>query len=255
MADTAKYSTPAIHMGVLRGIEEIRPNISGKHLDIGSGDGSLIHLLGQHFKLDSSACDYIDSLMELAGQKVDVVNLDLEPLPYPDGTFDLITFTEVIEHVENHRAVLREIQRVLKPGGVVLITTPNILNLKSRLRFLFFGFWNLFGPLHISASDKYSTGGHINPISYFYLCHSLHDAGLAPGYSGIDKAQRSSIPALLLLWLPISLLSRRAMAREERKYRTVDETNKPIVKEMNRWRMLLGRTIVVAAEKSAMNQN
>jgi 2-polyprenyl-3-methyl-5-hydroxy-6-metoxy-1,4-benzoquinol methylase len=187
--------------------------------------------------------------MELAGQKVDVVDLDREPLPYPDDTFDLITFTEVIEHVENHRAVLRDIQRVLKSGGLVLITTPNILNLKSRLRFLFFGFWNLFGPLHVSASDKYSTGGHINPISYFYLCHSLHDAGLEPVHTGIDKIQRISIPAMILLWLPIALLSRRALAREERKYKTVDESNKPIVKEMNRWRMLLGRTIVVAARK------
>ena len=251
MADKAKYSTPTLHMAVLDAIRANCPDMAGKHLDIGSGDGSLIRLLGQHFKMNSSACDYIDSLMELAGQKVDVVNLDLEPLPYPDETFDLITFTEVIEHVENHRAVLRDIQRVLKPGGLVLITTPNILNLKSRLRFLFFGFWNLFGPLHISASDKYSTGGHINPISYFYLCHSLHDAGLRPVYSGIDRAQRSSIPALLLLWLPITLLSRRALAREERKYRTVDANNRPIVEEMNRCRMLLGRTIVVAAVKPA----
>jgi len=250
MTDKAKYSTPAIHLAVLKAITEAQPSISGEHLDIGSGDGSLIRLLGEHFKLHSRACDYTDTLMELAGQKVDVVNLDHDALPYPDESFDLITFTEVIEHVENHRAVLRDIQRVLKPGGLLLITTPNILNLKSRLRLLFFGFWNLFGPLHVSASDKYSTGGHINLLSYFYLCHSLHDAGLKPVYSGIDQSQRSSLPALLLLWLPITLLSRRTLSREERKYRTVDAHNRPIVKEMNRSRMLLGRTIVVAARKA-----
>lgn len=249
MSDKAKYSTPTIHLAVLDAIKKAKPGVSGEHLDIGSGDGSLIRLLGAHYKLDSRACDYTDALMEIEGQKVDVVNLDLDALPYPDNFFDLITFTEVVEHVENHRAVLREIHRVLKPGGLVVITTPNILNLKSRLRFLFFGFWNLFGPLHISTSDKYSTGGHINPISYFYLCHSLHDAGLVPSWSGIDQVQRTSIPALLLLWLPIALLSRRALGREVRKYKTVDEHNRPIVERMNHADMLLGRTIVVADGK------
>ena len=251
MSDKAKYSTPAIHLAVLDAIARARPGMRGEHLDIGSGDGSLIRLLRGQLELNSRACDYTDTLMELEGQAVDVANLDLEALPYPDEGFDLITFTEVVEHVENHRAVLRDIQRVLRPGGLVVISTPNILNLKSRLRFLFFGFWNLFGPLHVSASDKYSTGGHINPISYFYLCHSLHDAGLTPVHSGIDQVQRSSIPALLLLWLPIVLLSRRALRREERRYNTVDAHNRPIVQEMNRARMLLGRSIIVAAEKPA----
>lgn len=251
MRDKAKYSTLSIHLAVLDAIAVSKPGVAGEHLDIGSGDGSLIRRLGSHYTLNSHACDYTGELMEIDGQKVDVINLDHDALPYADNAFDLITFTEVIEHVENHRAVLREIHRVLKPGGLLLVTTPNILNLKSRLRFLFFGFWNLFGPLHISASDKHSTGGHINPISYFYLCHSMHDAGLLPAYTGIDQVQRSSIPALFLLWLPIALLSRTAISREQRKYNTVDKHNLPLVQQMNRIPMLLGRTIVVAAGKPA----
>jgi len=115
--------------------------------------------------------------------------------------------------------------------------------------FSFFGFWNLFGPLHIRASEKYSTGGHINPISYFYLCHSLYDTGLEPVYNGIDQIQRSYTPALLLLWLPIKLLGRRALNREVRKYGTVDAHNRDIVLTMNLPAMLLGRTIGVVARK------
>jgi len=244
-----QYSTPAIHQAVINAIHHINPDLQGEHLDIGSGDGSLIQLLQHHFSLKSRACDYTDSLMELPDQEVDVVDLDHHPLPYPDDSFDLITFTEVIEHLENHRQALREIRRVLKQGGIVIVTTPNILNLKSRLRFLFFGFWNLFGPLHVLASEKYSTGGHINPISYFYLCHSLYDAGLDPVHHGIDQMQRSSIPALLLLWLPITLLGRRALNREAGKYGTVDAHNRDIVLAMNRPAILLGRTIVVVARK------
>ena len=246
---SGQYSTPKIHRAVVDAIDALRPNLSGSHLDIGSGDGSLIGLLGDRYELTSRACDYTGELMQLPGQQVDIVNLDVEPLPYADASFDLVTLTEVIEHVENHRALLRDICRILKPGGLLVITTPNILNLKSRLRFLFFGFWNLFGPLHVAASERYSTGGHINPISYFYLCHSLFDAGLMPAHTAIDQKQRSSYPALALLWLPIRLLSARALAREERKYATVDAHNRPIVTQMNRLPLLLGRTVIVAAGK------
>jgi len=246
---TGQYSTPGIHQAVIDTIRHVNPDLQGDHLDIGSGDGSLIKLLQRHFTLKSHACDYTDALMELPDQTVDMADLDHDPLPYPDRSFDLVTIAEVIEHVENHRAVLREIRRVLKPGGLVIITTPNILNLKSRLRFFTFGFWNLFGPLPVRINEKYSTGGHINPVSYFYLCHSLYGAGLEPVHTGIDRIQRSSIPALLFLWLPITLLGRYALHREASKYGTVDAHNRDIVLAMNRPAMLLGRTVVIAARE------
>lgn len=250
MSSGGQYSTPKIHQAVLATIAAKRPDMQGDHLDIGSGDGSLIHLLDAHYTLNSCACDYTDALMQLPEQQVDVVDLNLQQLPYPDDSFDLVTFTEVIEHVENHYAVLRDIRRVLKPGGIVVITTPNILNLKSRLRFLFFGFWSLFGPLQFDADDKHSVSGHINPLSYFYLCHSLFGVGLKPTYSAVDKVQRSSLPMLALLWLPIRLLSSYTLVREEQKYDSLDEHNRPIVQTMNGIPMLLGRTIIVVAEKT-----
>jgi 2-polyprenyl-3-methyl-5-hydroxy-6-metoxy-1,4-benzoquinol methylase len=61
-------------------------------------------------------------------------------LPFKSGRFDAINLVEVIEHIENQPQLIREIARVLKADGVVLITTPNILNILSRLRFLFTGF-------------------------------------------------------------------------------------------------------------------
>ncbi len=120
-----------------------------KYLDIGAGRGSLITKVKANFPVESSACDYTDALMQIPGQNVDIANLNHEPLPYPDALFDVVTATEVIEHLEDFRRVVREIYRVLKPGGVCILSTPNILNLNSRLRFLWFGFWNLFGPLPI----------------------------------------------------------------------------------------------------------
>lgn len=53
---------------------------------------------------------------------------DVEKLPYKDKSFDFIVCSEVLEHVENPKKVISEFKRVLKKGGVVLLTTPNILN-------------------------------------------------------------------------------------------------------------------------------
>ena len=66
------------------------------HLDIGAGRGGLIQRVRSKLQVTSSACDYTAALMELPGQSVDVANLNHEPLPYDDASFDVVTATEVI---------------------------------------------------------------------------------------------------------------------------------------------------------------
>jgi ubiquinone/menaquinone biosynthesis C-methylase UbiE len=246
-------STENIYAAVMRLAEahaQLHP--LRRHLDVGAGNGQLIELFRRRFQTEASACDYTDQLMKLPGQKVDIVNLNQEKLPYPDGVFDVVTATEVVEHLENYRNVLRELHRVLKPGGLCVLTTPNVLNLNSRLRFLWFGYWNLFGPLPVKHSALYSTGGHINPVSYFYVAHSLLDAGFAEVTLRVDKFQRSAVPKLLFWFLPVKLFGALAWRKEVSKYKTIDAINAPLVKAMNSVPMLLGRTIVVAATKSKM---
>ncbi len=221
------------------------------HLDIGAGHGGLIKRVKAALKVQSSVCDYTDTLMKLPSQKVDIANLNNEPLPYADASFDVVTATEVIEHLEDYRQVLREIYRVLKPGGVCILSTPNILNLNSRLRFLWFGFWNLFGPLPVKNSALYSTGGHINPVSWFYVAHSLLDAGFADVSPHIDHRQRSGMAKLIFLYPLIKILGGRAMYKERHRVKTLDEANEPLVRAMNSIDMLLGRTIITKSHKSA----
>lgn len=224
-------------------------------LDIGSGTGALIALIKhQNPTLNSSACDYIDSLMALEGQKVDVVDLSHQSLPYPAASFDLVTCTEVIEHLENYHRIVREVSNVLKPNGHIIFTTPNVLNLRSRLRFLFFGFWNMFGPLKIGRTETYSTEGHITPVSFFYLAHAIGEAGLELKDLQFDKLQRGSI-LKMLLWYPlIQLYSFFAQKHERRSFQTIDASNERLVKVMNGWKMLLGRTIIVVAQKPSQSE-
>jgi 2-polyprenyl-3-methyl-5-hydroxy-6-metoxy-1,4-benzoquinol methylase len=130
------------------------------------------------------------------GKAFQRVNLD-EPLPWQDQAFDAVFSTEGIEHLENHFSFLREVCRILKPGGLLILTTPNITALRSRVRFFgsgFFGrdsrpldeasrhplhhiglatFPELRYELHMSGFrliDVRHT--HVKPISYFYAIYA-----------------------------------------------------------------------------------
>ena len=60
-------------------------------------------------------------------------NVDVEPLPFEAGYFDLVLFASVIEHLYNPHTVLKEIARVLRPGGILLLEAPNAVALGRRL--------------------------------------------------------------------------------------------------------------------------
>ena len=220
-----------------------------KHLDIGPGHGDLIQLMRGRYDIDSSGCDYTDTLMRLKDLRVDVVNLNVEKLPYENCAYDLITCTEVLEHLEHYRETLREVHRVLRSGGTFVLTTPNILNVKSRVRFVACGFYNLFGPMHFNESELHEAGGHINPIGLFYLAHSLVDAGFKDIRVSIDKRQGTSIFWLIFLYFPIKVAYFFIKRREVSRYQTIDRHNEPYVDMVNRLDILLGRTLVVGCRK------
>jgi len=166
-----KLSTDKILRSALKSLSEKKPDLSGNYLDIGSGTGELIDLVKSKFDVKCFAVDYTNSLIANKDQKVDIVDLNECKLPYEDNFFDAITFTEVIEHLEDHRKILKEINRVLKKDGVLVVTTPNILNLKSRVRFFLIGFYNLFGPMHVKESELHSAGG-ISIQSLIFIWHT-----------------------------------------------------------------------------------
>ncbi len=219
------------------------------HLDIGSGEGSLISLLRANYEIKSIGCDYTSSLMRLGDVEVKIANLNNEKLPFSNGEFDIVTCTEVIEHLEHYIETIQEAYRVLRTNGTFVLTTPNILNLKSRIRFLFFGFYNLFGPIPFRKNYIESTDGHITPIGLFYLVHALQDAGFSDISIAIDKKQGTSKFWLLFLYLPIKFFSFLMARTEMKKYQTIDEKNFKFVDIMNSVDILTGRTLVVGCKK------
>lgn len=221
-----------------------------KHLDVGAGRGGLIKFLNGKFAgMESFGCDYDPTRMNESQVENKRVDLDKEKLPYADATFDWVTCTEVLEHVENYRAVMREIYRVLKPGGVAVFTTPNVLNALSRWRNLLTGFANLFGPLPVKNDARYSTGGHITPLPYFYMAHGLLDSDFTDVEMSIDKVNKGSLLAFVPIY-PLILLNQVFFwLKEENRYKTITPENRKHVEANFSVRILVGRTIVVSARK------
>lgn len=96
-------------------------------LDIGCGDG----YWSEKLKTKGYAVTGVDIPREYPNVDADApypetVHMDAGArFPFPDASFDLVWSTEVIEHVVNHTNMLSEIERVLKPGGRAILTTPN----------------------------------------------------------------------------------------------------------------------------------
>lgn len=101
-------------------------------LDLGCGIGLSLHILAQVFPnitgcdIDEKALRACDKILKEVGVSgLDLRKYDGRKLPFPNNTFDAVLSIEVVEHVKNPNLMLREIQRVLKKEGVLIITTPN----------------------------------------------------------------------------------------------------------------------------------
>lgn len=91
-------------------------------LDIGTGAGILAADFAKRAKSVTSV-DMFDERIERAGYKF--IKVDNEELPLEGSFFDIVVYNHVIEHVPNQQKHLDEIARVLKPGGIVYLATPN----------------------------------------------------------------------------------------------------------------------------------
>ncbi len=136
---------------------------------------------------------------------------------------------------------------MLEPGGVAVISTPNILNLPSRLRYLTMGFFSRFHPLPIR--ERWQPGGRINPVGYFYLAHALLETGFLDLQPRVDCYQRRSLLWWIVLFLPMKIVGLLFWLREKNRFRTIIPGNRALVAAVNARDLLLGRTLIVCARK------
>ncbi len=112
--------------------------LRGRLLDIGCAGGELAAvLMASGWQVEGVEREAV--LVEAAqarGIPVRCADFDREPFPWGSATFDAAVAGEVIEHVIDTDHLLQEVARVLRPGGILVITTPNLASLENRIRLL-----------------------------------------------------------------------------------------------------------------------
>lgn len=150
----------------------------GTLVDVGCGAGDLWRLIRPRF----ARCIGIDAV-RYEGLPDDIdfrrADLDASALPIPDATADVIVAVELIEHLENPRALVRELVRVVGPGGWIVVTTPNQLSVLSLLTLLlkgrFSGFQENAYPAHRTALleidlRRIASECRLRDVSIEYTC-------------------------------------------------------------------------------------
>jgi SAM-dependent methyltransferase len=108
---------------ICRRVSDRRPRI----LDVGCGTGANLILLSKYGEAEGVDVSE-DALAFCRERGLDKVRLGAgEELPYDDGTFDLVTAFDVVEHMDDDLAGLTEMRRVLRPGGRVLLFVPTFM--------------------------------------------------------------------------------------------------------------------------------
>lgn len=205
-------SGDAIYSMVARELKA-RHRGGGVIVDVGCGTGNLFsfvsHLCERYIGVDVVRYDSFPHDAELVE-----TDLDDGMIPVPDASAEVVVSVETIEHVENPRAFIRELTRLVTPGGCVAVTTPNQLSLLSKTGLVL---KNQF-PAFQKAPGLYPT--HLTALLEIDLIRIARECGLVD--IAIIYTNRGRIPLTPLHWPGfcrgrmfsdnLMLFARRAMA-------------------------------------------
>ena len=218
----------------------------GKVLDVPAGEGALALRL-KNLGFEVFCCDLYTEFFKLSGMEIKQGNLD-ERLPYDAGFFDYVVCVEGLEHIENPANAIREFARILRAGGTLIVSVPNIMNIEERLKWLFNGYTSHFKPLSGEELDdieqKHGAMAkmalHVNPIGYSEVRYLLEKSGFELKKTYLDKPKKNSWAYLPLVGL--LKLAARFTSPKKRKARWTDELNSGEV-------LLGGNTLIFEARK------
>jgi SAM-dependent methyltransferase len=238
-----EMAMPGVHSGAHRLLAELP---RGKLADLGAGQGAL-SVWASEAGFQTTAIDFNKG--NFVADSIQFVQADLNrPLPIADATFDVVAALEVIEHLENSYELLREITRILKPGGYAVVSTPNESNLAARMSYLTSGFYSdaayvMRVPV---PGDFYNP--HVNCLPLPTLEYAWRRAGLVMQKFEVSRYR----PLACLLWPFLAPIQWLKLASRHHKKKHADlETERAVYRLMNDPRVLTGRILVFLLKKPA----
>ncbi|HYK81849.1 MAG TPA: class I SAM-dependent methyltransferase [Gemmatimonadales bacterium] len=213
-------------------------------LDIPCGEGAFLARLGA-MGLTGHGADLVDRLV-LPGARFTAADMNAA-LPFAAGAFDAVVCIDGIEHLERPFDFVRECRRVVRPGGVLIISTPNISALRSRWRWLLTGFHNK-GKVPLNERDP-NPWHHLNLLSFPALRYLLqrHDFRITA-----VAANRIKVVSWLYLPLwPVAAVATALAFRRWERDRGQRRRNAEIRRQMLTAAIAFGETMIVKAVRAA----
>lgn len=202
MEDLKKYSPEGVHEKVFECLQGLK---KGLVLDVPTGQGALSKELERVGFIVVSGDIERENILYRNNRSL---QLDLnQPLPFKNSIFDYVVCVEGIEHLENPHGLIREFARIIKNDGHLIITTPNVMTIKSRWRFLFYSYldyFRYFGPVPSSERHQIKSYDHqhINPLFYGEIRFILRKNGFRIEKIETNRLVRKrGIPYLFVKWL------------------------------------------------------
>lgn len=148
-------------IGFFKGLLADNAMSPGVLLDAGSGKDTIAAVLrDMGFKVVSL------DLYDTPRSSGRFIRADLnERLPFKDASFDYVLCSESLQYLDNHALVFKEFSRVLKKGGRLVISIPNILSASSRVYFSRRGYFPAFKPVRTVDAGKGWDDAVYNPVS------------------------------------------------------------------------------------------
>ncbi|HHO75405.1 MAG TPA: class I SAM-dependent methyltransferase [Deltaproteobacteria bacterium] len=222
--EPVQLANTGVHEKVLNHFRTFTP---GAVLDLPCGPGGISKALDE-MGYRVTAGDIHPEYMNVPGIQAIECNMNSR-LPFEDASFDYVVCVEGIEHTENPYNAIREISRILKPGGRLVITTPNYLNIERRLKFLFSGSFSkpVTAEAYITLYRRDSSFLHNSLITYPVLKFMMESNGLRITSVEKEKTKTKQVflyPFILLIWMYTRLWP----SRQRRKY-LIDEINADVI--------------------------
>lgn len=161
------HSLPGLHEHVSKVLARNLP--TGSVVELAAGAGALsLRLFDLGYEV--TATDAVAENFKAPGVPFRMIDLDSKNWVLDREPCDAVVAVEIVEHLENARHFLRNCRTLIKPGGIAVITTPNVENPVSKAMFCRTGRGQWF-------EAKHSQHGHISPQATWQLAEGAEEAG------------------------------------------------------------------------------